>query len=92
MRRSSTTRSPPATVLRRLQGEKLLKNSAENSNPNHQDDPDGVDAEPGGVHVHGEGQDGADHKQEQTKANPHLVAPRQFADAVRVAIGSLLRR
>src|SRR5919106_3743693 len=35
MRRSSTTRSPPATVLRRLQGEKLLQNSAETSNPSN---------------------------------------------------------
>src|SRR5215211_982038 len=35
MRRSSTTRSPPATVLRRLQGEKLLQTRAETSNPSN---------------------------------------------------------
>jgi hypothetical protein len=37
---------------------------------NHQDDPNGVDAEPRGVHVHGEGQYRAEHTQEQTKADP----------------------
>jgi hypothetical protein len=83
MRRSSTTESPP-TVRRRLQGEKLLHNSTEANSPsrpsNHQNDPHGVEVEPGGTaDIHGEGEDCTNHKQEDAEANPHPCASSKTA-------------
>src|SRR6266540_2547792 len=37
----------------------------------HQDDADRVDVEAGGADVHGEGEDGADHQQEDAHAEAH---------------------
>jgi hypothetical protein len=77
MRRSSTTASL-ATVRRRLQGEKLLQNSSEANSPSnlqHQDDPHRVDVEPGGVDLHGEGQNCANDEQEDAEADPTVTPP-----------------
>jgi hypothetical protein len=76
MRRSSTTVSPPTTVLPRRYGEKLLQNSSDSTRPrapgDHQDDPDGVDAESRGADVHREGQDGAHHQQKDADSKAQV--------------------
>src|SRR5919106_1046613 len=66
----------PAPAPRREAAPEQRRDQQPEQPADHQDDPDGVEAEPGGVRVHGEGQDGADHKQEQTEADSHLVPPR----------------
>ena len=67
MRRSSTTASL-AAVRRRLQGEKLLQSSSEANSPSKPPTirmtPHRVDVEPGGVDLHGEGQDCTNDEQE----------------------------
>ena len=77
MRRSSTMASA-ATVRRRLQGEKLLQNSSEATSPSKPPTirmtPTVLILNPGGVDLHGEGQDCANDEQEEAEADPHRHA------------------
>jgi hypothetical protein len=77
IRRSSTTVSPPTTIRRRLHRERLLQNSTEANNPSRPPTIRMIPtvlSEPGGLDLHGKGQDGADNEQEDAEADAHRHA------------------